>query len=81
MLRNLLPRNHSVRKTWLRRLDRVAGDLNILLVVFAIGLATLDLTFLVSEQVIDDLPVMTRVVTIEQPTAAPDPIPGQIDLQ
>ena len=46
----------SKRREWLRRLDRIAADLNILLLMFAIGLATLDLTFIVAEQVIDRLP-------------------------
>jgi hypothetical protein len=81
MLRGLLPRDHSARKAWLRRLDRVAGELNVVLVVFAIGLATLDLTFLYAEQVIDQLPPATRTVTVAQPTASSYPITGQIDLQ
>lgn len=64
------PLNPSVRKEWLRRLDRTAGELNVLLVVFVIGLATLDLTFLVSERVIDRLPQVTRVVDVERPVAS-----------
>ena len=51
----MLP-NRSRRREWLRRLDRIAADLNVLLVMFAIGLATLDLTFLVTQRVIDRLP-------------------------
>lgn len=49
-------------KQFLQRVDRVAGDLNVLLVVVAIGLATLDLTFLVTQKVVDHLPPVTRVV-------------------
>jgi hypothetical protein len=45
----------------LRRADRVAGDLNVLLVVIAIGLATLDVTFLLTQKVVDNLPPITRV--------------------
>lgn len=51
----------------LRRLDRIAGDLNVVLVIFAIGLATLDLTFLVTQRVIDRLPQMTRIGQVEEP--------------
>jgi hypothetical protein len=45
-----------------RRLDRIAGDLNVLLVVIAVGLATLDLTFLVTQKVVEHMPPVTRVV-------------------
>ena len=61
MIKGFSPRRHYARKEWLRRLDRVAGDLNVLLVVFAIGLATLDLTFLFTQRVLDRLPQMSRV--------------------
>lgn len=65
MLKGLSPGNrfarHAARKEWLKRLDRVAGDLNILLLVFVIGLATVDLTFLLSQSLIDRLPTVTRV--------------------
>jgi hypothetical protein len=44
-----------------RRLDRIVGDLNVLLVVIALGLATLDFTFLVTQKVVDSLPQVTRV--------------------
>jgi len=54
----------------LRRLDRIAADLNVLLVVFAIGVATLDLTCLIAHHVIDRLPQMTRIVYLDQPAAS-----------
>jgi hypothetical protein len=41
------------------RVDRIAGHLNVLLVVIALGLATLDFTFFVTEKVIDSLPPIT----------------------
>ncbi len=66
----LSPRNPTFLKEWMRRLDRAAADLNVLLVVFAIGLAALDVTFLLSQQLIDRLPQVTRVVDAERPTAA-----------
>jgi hypothetical protein len=69
------PRNPTVLRGWMRRLDRAAADLNVLLVVFAIGLAVLDVTFLLSEQVIDRLPQVVRVVDVERPVASP----GQSD--
>lgn len=49
-------------KDLLQRVDRIAGDMNVLLVVIAIGLATLDLTFLVTQNVVNHLPPVTRVV-------------------
>lgn len=70
MLKGMSPGNRfarqAARKEWLKRLDRVAGDVNVLLLVFAIGLATVDLTFLFSQSVIDRLPTVTRVVTVDQ---------------
>jgi hypothetical protein len=42
-----------------QRVDRIAGHLNVLLVVIALGLATLDFTFFVTEKVIDSLPPIT----------------------
>jgi hypothetical protein len=51
--------------TQLKRLDRVAGDLNIVLVMFAIGLATLDLTFVASQKLLDRLPELTRVGLVD----------------
>jgi len=45
----------------LRRIDRVVADLNVLLVVVAIGLATLDVTFLITQKVVDHLPPVTRM--------------------
>jgi hypothetical protein len=47
--------------TLMQRIDKVAGDLNVVLIVFAVGLATLDFTFLVTQKVIDRLPQVTRV--------------------
>jgi hypothetical protein len=42
-------------------MDKVAAELNVVLVVIAIGLAALDVTFLVTQKVIDRLPQVTRV--------------------
>jgi hypothetical protein len=58
-------------KAWLVRLDQIVGSLNILLLVIAIGLATLDLTCLFSEQIIDYLPQMARAFDVGQPMASP----------
>jgi hypothetical protein len=57
-------------KEMLQRIDRVAGDLNVLLVVIAIGLATLDLTFLLTQKVVNHLPPVTRVVYDAEPPSA-----------
>lgn len=52
-----------------QRMDKVAGDLNVVLVVFAVGLATLDFTFLVTQKVVDRLPQVTRIVDAPSPIA------------
>ena len=52
-----------------QRVDKVAGDLNVVLIVFAVGLATLDFTFLVTQKVVDRLPQVTRVVDAPSPIA------------
>jgi hypothetical protein len=54
----------------LKRFDRVAGDLNVVLVMFAIGLATLDLTFVASQKLLDYLPELTRTTPIDGSSAA-----------
>jgi hypothetical protein len=73
MIKGPLSRNQharqSTRKEWLQRLDRVAGDLNVLLVLVAIGLATLDATMLFSQRLLDRIPQVTRVVDVEGPSA------------
>ena len=61
MLKRLFPHNRLSIKDKLRRVDRVAADLNVLLVVVAIGLAALDVTFLVTQKVVDNLPPVTRI--------------------
>ena len=70
-MNRLSPRSRAVLKDGLRRIDRVTGDLNVLLVVIAIGLATLDVTFLLTRKVIDHLPQVTRV-TYENLAAGPN---------
>jgi len=69
------PRHPTFRRDRMRRFDRAAADLNVPLLVFAIGLAALDVTFLFSQQLIDRLPQVTRVVDVERPAAPP----GQSD--
>lgn len=61
MMKLLARRNRPAIKEALRRVDRVVADLNVLLVVIAIGLATLDMTFLLTKEVVDHLPPITRV--------------------
>ena len=70
MMRRLSPRNRLLVKEMARRVDRLAGDLNVLLVVIAIGLAALDMTFLVTQKVVDNLPPITRVSYDQAPPAA-----------
>jgi hypothetical protein len=54
-------RNLHARGEWLHRLDRFAADLNVLLVMFAIGLGVLDLTLLFGHRVIEPLPATHAV--------------------
>jgi hypothetical protein len=56
-----------------QRIDRVAADLNVVLVVFAVGLATLDLTFMVTQKVVDRLPQVTRLADDASPVADASP--------
>jgi len=57
------------------RIDRIAGDLNVVLLVFAVGLATLDLTFMVTQKVVDRLPQVTRLADDASPVANATPAP------
>ncbi len=61
MMKPLFPHNRLSIKELVRRADRVVADLNVLLVVVAIGLAALDMTILVTQKVVDNLPPITRV--------------------
>lgn len=54
---------------FMRRVDKIAADLNVVLLIFAVGLATLDLTFLVTQKVVDRLPQVTRLVPDADTTA------------
>ena len=53
----------------MERVDRLAGDLNVVLLIFAVGLATLDLTFMVTQKVVDRLPQVTRLADDASPVA------------
>jgi hypothetical protein len=65
-----VPLKYRLRsKAWLSRFDRIMADLNIVLAVFAIGLAALDGTILIAKRGIDRLPQMTRVTYVEATTA------------
>lgn len=64
------PHHRLSFKEQLRRFDRVAADLNVVLVVIAIGLATLDATFLLAEKVIDNMPPITHIDYDEAPPAS-----------
>jgi hypothetical protein len=70
MIKRLSPQNRLLIKEMLRRVDRVAADLNVLLVVVAIGLAALDMTFLLTQTVVDNLPPITRISYDQAPPSA-----------
>jgi hypothetical protein len=69
MIKRLSRLNRTSIRDILRRIDRVAADLNVLLVVVAIGLATLDVTFLITQKVVDHLPPVTRI-SYDTPSSA-----------
>ena len=71
-MKRLSPSKGFSIKDTLRRIDRIAGELNILLVVIAIGLATLDLTFLVTQKVVERLPPITRLAHDAAPPSTPN---------
>lgn len=60
-----------VRLGWLRRIDRFAAELNLPLVVLAIGLAALDVTVLVAQHVVDALPPMIHAAAPVDPPGSP----------
>jgi hypothetical protein len=78
MPRLRLSANAAAHKERQRRVNRIVADLNVLLAIFAIGLATLDLTFFVSEKIVDGLPQAVRVVSAD---VAPPPPAGFADTQ
>ncbi len=59
----------------MQRVDKIAADLNVVLLIFAVGLATLDLTFLVTQKVVDRLPQVTRLADDAAPVADTTPTP------
>jgi hypothetical protein len=61
MMNRLSPQIRLSLKELAQRVDRVTGHLNVLLVVIALGLATLDFTFFLTEKVVDSLPPITRI--------------------
>jgi len=54
------PQNDDSPKRLLARLDRVAREMNVLLLVLALGLAVLDLPCLWAVRMADALPAMAR---------------------
>jgi hypothetical protein len=67
--------NRNIRwpRQLMQRLDKVAADLNVVLIVFAVGLATLDFTFMVTQRVIDRLPQVTRMADDASPSVVATP--------
>jgi len=54
-------------KPIVRRLDRCAGDLNVVLVILAVGLATLDATCFMALHLSDAAAYMDGVTTVTAP--------------
>jgi hypothetical protein len=67
--------NRNIRwpRHLMQRVDKVAADLNVVLIVFAVGLATLDFTFMVTQKVIDRLPQVTRLADDASPSVVAAP--------
>lgn len=78
MRRMRLSETTPARKERQHRVNRIVADLNVLLAIFAIGLAVLDLTFFVSEKIVDRLPQAVRVVSAD---IAPPPPAGFADAR
>jgi hypothetical protein len=87
---NRMPEKTPQAKAFAARLDRAAGDINAFLLVLAIGLAMLDVTYLWAFKMRDALPAMARAsatsaavadkpasATGLQSTAAPAPAAGR----
>ena len=70
MMNRLAPQSRPALREFFRRVDRVAGDLNVLLVVLAMGLAMLDFTMFVTQRMIDNLPPITQVSDSQTPPSA-----------
>jgi len=70
-MNRLSPQTRTSFKDLIQRLDRVAGHLNVLLVVVALGLATLDFTFFLTEKIVDALPPVTHITYDNTPQQAP----------
>jgi hypothetical protein len=70
MMPRLSPEKRLSIREKFKQIDRVAGDLNVLLVVVAIGLAVLDMTFVVTLSVVDNLPPITRMSVDQAPPEA-----------
>jgi hypothetical protein len=70
MMNRFSPHRRPSLRGLLRRIDKVAGDLNVLLVVFALGLAVLDMTFFVAQNVIEELPPLASITYPAPPSAA-----------
>jgi hypothetical protein len=70
---------------WVARLDRTAADLNIVLLVVAIGLAMLDLTCFLAFRMREALPSPARVESIApvaaRPVVAQGPMPAATQAQ
>lgn len=74
-MRVTFKKNRSASQ-FMQRVDKIAADLNVVLLIFAVGLATLDLTFMVTQKVVDRLPQVTRLADDAAPIAAnPGPAP------
>lgn len=70
MMNRPSPQSRPSFREFFRRVDRVAADLNVLLVVVAMGLALLDFTLFVTQHMIDNLPPITVVSDGQTPPSA-----------
>lgn len=77
---SLLPRDYCLGRGWFRRLDRVVADLNAILLVLAIGLATLDLTFFVAYGTIDHWSQITSAINVQELPVAQGATANQLRL-
>jgi hypothetical protein len=72
------PRDGHAPKQLLHRLDRVFGEMNVILLALAIGLAVLDVTCFSALGLSDSLSVPHTTPAIEKALLAP-PSPGPVE--
>jgi hypothetical protein len=67
MINRLLPHNRPSVKELIHRLDKVVGGLNVMLLVVAIGLAMVDVSLVIGQQLAAHMPSFNACVIDNAP--------------